>query len=506
MKRKALLAALVFLILLDIGLGAWIVWSTDTAIFQEVREWMRWRSRTTQGKLSASGVVEAREVAVAAEMGGKVERVYVDEGERVAEGDTLVELDASVLETQIDQAEAGVALAQARLAQLEEGARPEEIRRAQATLARAIATRDGAQQALMDARAARDNPQELDAQIDAARSKVEVADLAVSQAKKAWGDMVNMRNTPQEVESQIITAQAQVEAARHQVEQATAQAKSAERQKDILGAFPSSPEYDQAVHRWWAAEEALNIARAQLDGAERTLDHLLAIRKNPLELNAQVNTAEARHRIALAERDGAERALENLLARRANPQALDAQVNAAQAQYEAAKAAMEEAQAGLDLIRAGATAQELEIARAQVRQAKATLEGLKVQRDKLTIRSPTDGFITRKTVELGEIVVPGAILFTVSDLDEVTLTIHIPEDEFGLVQLGQEARVTVDSYPGRVFLGEVSFISSKAEFTPRNVQTRKERVNMVFAVKVRLPNPDHALKPGMPADAILKIG
>ena len=83
------------------------------------------------------------------------------------------------------------------------------------------------------------------------------------------------------------------------------------------------------------------------------------------------------------------------------------------------------------------------------------------------------------------------------------LEVYVPENRVGMVQLGQPVTVTVDAYPDRAFTGTVDFISSRAEFTPQNVQTQAERVNMVFAVKVRLPNPDHALRPGMPADAAL---
>ena len=98
---------------------------------------------------------------------------------------------------------------------------------------------------------------------------------------------------------------------------------------------------------------------------------------------------------------------------------------------------------------------------------------------------------------------PGAPLLTIADLGAVSLTIYVPEDQLGKVQLGQPVSVTVDAYPDRVFKGKVTFVSGQAEFTPKNVQTKEERVSMVFAVKVALPNPDHALKPGMPADAVL---
>jgi multidrug resistance efflux pump len=82
--------------------------------------------------------------------------------------------------------------------------------------------------------------------------------------------------------------------------------------------------------------------------------------------------------------------------------------------------------------------------------------------------------------------------------------VYVPEDELGRVYLGQVVEVEVDSFAGHVFSGTVSYIAQEAEFTPKNVQTEKERVNMVFAVRVRLPNPEHWLKPGMPADAILR--
>ena len=98
---------------------------------------------------------------------------------------------------------------------------------------------------------------------------------------------------------------------------------------------------------------------------------------------------------------------------------------------------------------------------------------------------------------------PGAPQIKLGDLDNLTLTVYVPQDQIGKIELGQPVSVTVDAYPGRTFMGAVKFIASQAEFTPKNVQTKEQRVSMVFAVQVRLPNPDHALKPGMPADAVL---
>ena len=96
-------------------------------------------------------------------------------------------------------------------------------------------------------------------------------------------------------------------------------------------------------------------------------------------------------------------------------------------------------------------------------------------------------------------------MLTLGDLDQVTLTVYVPVNRLSYVNIGQEVAVSVDSFPKRTFAGTVVAIADEAEFTPRNVQTQEERVNMVFAVEVRIPNPDHALKPGLPADAAIVV-
>ena len=121
----------------------------------------------------------------------------------------------------------------------------------------------------------------------------------------------------------------------------------------------------------------------------------------------------------------------------------------------------------------------------------------------MTIRSPIDGVVARRSIRVGEVASPGAARLVVTEPDPVELTVYVPEKEIGRVGVGQKVEVQVDSFPEEVFSGEVTFISTKAEFTPRNVQTQKDRLNLVFAVKVRIPNPDLRLKPGMPADATI---
>ena len=104
----------------------------------------------------------------------------------------------------------------------------------------------------------------------------------------------------------------------------------------------------------------------------------------------------------------------------------------------------------------------------------------------------------------GEVAAPGATLLTVADIGEVVLTVYVPETRIGQVQLEQRVEIGVDSFPNRTFAGTVSHISDRAEFTPRNVATTEERVNLVFAIEISIPNRDGALKPGMPADVVFQ--
>jgi multidrug efflux pump subunit AcrA (membrane-fusion protein) len=120
------------------------------------------------------------------------------------------------------------------------------------------------------------------------------------------------------------------------------------------------------------------------------------------------------------------------------------------------------------------------------------------------IRAPIDGVVLDRLVEPGEIVSPNSTLFVVADLSTLNLTVYVPEDHYGQVNLGQTYPVSVDSFPTTVFEGTVTHIADQAEFTPRNVQTVQGRKNTVYAVRLTLSNPDLALKPGMPADVNLE--
>jgi len=205
---------------------------------------------------------------------------------------------------------------------------------------------------------------------------------------------------------------------------------------------------------------------------------------------------------------------------------LDAQIEASEAAVEVAKATLNQAQVAADHTRqllAAARAQKgsdyqwvrqllideaaVETAEANVRLAEANLAVYETQREQLTVRSPVAGVVVEKVASVGEVLTqfsPTPIV-VVANLDELTLAIYVSESQLGLVNLGQDVEITVDSFPGETFIGEVTYISPQAEFTPTTVQTQEERVKMVFRVKVRIPNPEHRLKAGMPADAAILL-
>ena len=122
-----------------------------------------------------------------------------------------------------------------------------------------------------------------------------------------------------------------------------------------------------------------------------------------------------------------------------------------------------------------------------------------------TVIAPVSGTVSAVAFRLGETVLAGSVPITIIDLDQTWLTVYLPERLLGRVKLGDTCRARIDDYPKKDFLGTLTFISDQAEFTPKDIQTKEERINQVYRVKITLPNPDHILKPGMPADAFLSL-
>ena len=146
-----------------------------------------------------------------------------------------------------------------------------------------------------------------------------------------------------------------------------------------------------------------------------------------------------------------------------------------------------------------------DVALSQVRQAGATLKTGEVKLRDTVLYAPVSGMVLRKNVESGEAIGPGTPIVTIGDLGNPWVKVYVKEDRLGRVKLGQRAEVKSDSYPGKVYEGRVTYISSEAEFTPKNVQTQEERVKLVFGVKVSVANVNDELRPGMPADVRIPL-
>ncbi len=452
MKRG--IAAIAILILLAVG-----GWQGYLAIQRQpemaarlARGFERAGGRAAE-RLVASGLIEAHQVDVAPEVGGTIMALLVAEGDEVEQGQILAQLDTRLIDAQVEQAAAALAVAQAHLQLVQAGARPEELRQAEAALRLAEATRDAARQAWEDAQAIRDNPQELDLQLIAARAAVAIA------------------------QKQVAAAEAQARAADLEYELWGRTLRTLQEGFDVVLPGGQGVHYQPGTDKIQAANLQWNLA------GQRAWEAWQAVE----EAKAELLAAQAK--------------LRNLEAKRADPIELAIQVDQAEAAYHGAEAQVAQAQAALDRLREGATQEQIEIAQAQVRQAEAALDRLMAQREKFTLRAPRAGLIVARPAHPGEVVTPGMPLLKIADLDQVTLTVYVPEDRIGHVRLGDEVSVSVDSFPNQSFTGRVTYIADRAEFTPRNIQTPEERVQMVFAVKITLPNPDHKLKPGMPADA-----
>ena len=176
-----------------------------------------------------------------------------------------------------------------------------------------------------------------------------------------------------------------------------------------------------------------------------------------------------------------------------------------QEEIEQARAALAQLQSQHQMVVKGPRVETIEQAGAKVEQARASLQSAEVRLSYATVASPLSGVVLSKNVEPGEYVAAGTPIVTVADIDNVWLRAYVDERDLGTgrVKWGQEAEITTDAYPGKVYQGRIAFIASEAEFTPKSVQTQKERVKLVYRIKIDVKNPDKELKPGMPADARL---
>jgi HlyD family secretion protein len=346
--------------------------------------------------LKVSGFIEADEIRLGSRVGGRVERVFVEEGQQVQAGDVLIKLEEFDLRSRRAEAESNVAAWQAELDRLQNGFRKEEIAQAKARVTRLMA-------------------------------KVEM-----------------LQNGPREEE--IGAAKARLTLAAAQLERATLS-------------------YNRITTLF--AKEMGTVTREDVDRATEEL------------------------KVAEAAKQVREQELQ-LLQKGTRPE-----------EIAEAKAELEEASQALQLTENGFRREEIDKANAQVAAAQAAVQIIDTQLAELEINTQVPGIIEALELRPGDLVAPNAPVLSLLDTTHLWVRAYVPENRLN-IQVGQKFKITVDSFPGERFAGELTYISPQAEFTPSNVQTVEERSKQVFRIKVTLKEGRDKLRPGMAADVWLE--
>lgn len=319
---------------------------------------------------------------------------------------------------------------------------------------------------------------------------------------------------PRLYEHQVAEAKALLDQATAKWEEAKAGSRDASIQKGIAAVQQAEAnlqvskarkkQADAGISR---AQEQLEQVRAQWKGAEQTL----AFQQNRLQ-----EATALFEKGAISKKD-LETQQEAVSQARTQVAQLAAQAASAEAQFESAKgeAAAAAAQtetaaaqqagavADLDLLQEGSTGYAIRALLAAQQQAQAKLDQAELQLEKTKITAPADGILLRSSVNGGEVAKVGANLFAMMKADKLKLKVYIPEASLNRVSKGQQVGIQVDAYPGETFVGTITHIAEKAEFTPKNVQTPDERTKLVFAVTITITEGLDKLKAGMPADVLL---
>lgn len=451
--------------------------------------------RPDDGALAASGTIEATVVNVSPEMAGKVKEVLVEEGQPVRIGDPLLRLDDSLLASQRmvavaqrDSALAGVRSAENALAT----AQTQYQITLEASLAQGESTR------LKDWFSDPDLFEQpgwyytREEQIQSMQAQVETAQKAVEDAQ------ANLASVSQSLEqADFLKAEQRLLDARlaylvaqdvnyHAQNSATADTPKGRFNRTHCGTnagyWVETARLTNLIykctgdeHLGTAGSTLYNGARNELEDAQKLYNELLDTDAADAVLQARADVSVAQERYYAA--------LDFLRNLQTGDQSTG--VTAAQGVVDQAQAAVDQAQKA-------------------VQQAQANLDLLDAQIAKLVIYAPLDGEILTRNVEPGEFVQPGAVTFAMADLNNMTITVYVPEDRYGQISLGQAAQVSVDSFPNETFRAEVIHIADQAEFTPRNVQTVEGRSSTVYAIKLKVTDSEGKLKIGMPADVIFK--
>ncbi len=241
------------------------------------------------------------------------------------------------------------------------------------------------------------------------------------------------------------------------------------------------------------ANETENFARLQLELMRK------GARREDIQV-AEENLKQAETNFLLAKSN-----YEKFLRLKESQSISQKQFDDVENQFQIAKSRYTQSIESLEKLKQLFRPEEIKQAESNLRKAMANTKLLKKMLSDCFVVSPINGTIIKKFVEKGEIVASGTPLFKLANVDTMEMKVYIPEIELGKIKLGQEVTIQTDSYPNKEYKGKVVFISNEAEFTPKNIQTKDERITLVFAVKLKLPNPNGELKVGMPADAKIPI-
>jgi len=246
------------------------------------------------------------------------------------------------------------------------------------------------------------------------------------------------------------------------------------------------------------AKAAVDSAQSEYDRAKRDWDRAQTLYKNDDISTAQYDQYRNRWESSDA---ALKQAKERQALVLAGPRVEQIEAAAAQVQRALGSLKMAESNA-LEIKR---REQELTFRRSEIERAKANVAMNDTQLADTTAASPVDGVVLVKAADVGEVLAAGTTVVTIGDIDHPWLRAYINETDLGRVKLGAKAKITTDSYPGKVYEGRVSFIASEAEFTPKQIQTQEERVKLVYRIKIDVDNPRHELKSNMPADAEIPL-
>ena len=291
------------------------------------------------------------------------------------------------------------------------------------------------------------------------------ASAAVAQAEATLEKTLNL-SRPEE----IAAARAQAEAARASYEQALA--------------GPRKQEID-------ATRADLDAAEADYDVSKATLERTAKLVSNGVQSQQEYDNAKSAYDRANARREAARQRLDLLLA------------GTRKEEIDRAERLYKQAAANRALVERGARKEDIEAAKAQLERSKAALSQIEVQLKELEVVAPARAFVEVLQVRPGELINPNSPVATLVEVDRLWVRVYVPEPEKGNVQLGKEVSVEVDTFRGQRFRGRIEEISSRGEFTPRNVQTRDERAHQVFGLRVRLDNSERKLSAGMAADVTI---